>query len=150
MSDNLKSLLARTNDILGQGKFFFNFHCFLVTCVFPMIIGKTHSSLYFWNFACQRTLDFWKTEKAKLLQVEAQEEMANEDLKTFEKSGNLPKLTPVLFNKRKESDILETHRGNYKRHWETSSRLESISNLISNRCPGSLKPGGGSVEGLRV
>ena len=65
---------------------------------------------------------FKKTEKAKLLQVEAQEEMANEDLKTFEKSGNLPKLTPVLFNKRKESDILETHRGNYKRHWETSSR----------------------------
>ena len=53
--------------------------------------------------------------------------MANEDLKTFEKSGNLPKLTPVLFNKRKESDILETHRGNYKRHWETSSRLEPIS-----------------------
>jgi len=78
MSDNLKSLLARTNDILGQ---------------------------------------------AKLLQVEAQEEMANEDLKTFEKSGNLPKLTPVLFNKRKESDILKTHRGNYKRHWETSSSL---------------------------
>ena len=48
--------------------------------------------------------------------------MANEDIKAFEKSGNLPKLTPVLFNKRKESDILETHRGNYKRHWETSSR----------------------------
>jgi len=76
--------------------------------------------------------------------------MANEDLKTFEKSGNLPKLTPVLFNKRKESDILETHRGNYKRHWETSSRLEFISNLISNCCPGSLKLGGGSIDGLRV
>ena len=73
--------------------------------------------------------------------------MANEDLKTFEKSGNLPKLTPVLFNKRKESDILESHRGNYKRHWETSSRLELISNLVSNGCPGSLKPGGDSVEG---
>lgn len=80
---------------------------------------------------------FWKTKKAKLLQVEAQEEMANEDLKTFEKSGNLPKLTPVLFNKRKESDILETHRGNYKRHWETSSRLDPVKlNLESLDGPG--------------
>ena len=75
-----------------------------------------------------------KTEKAKLLQFEAQEEMANEDLKTFEKSGNLPKLTPVLFNKRKESDILETHRGNYKRHWETSSRLV----ILGKKCPISI------------
>ena len=33
-----------------------------------------------------------------------------------------PKLVPVLFEKRKESDILEGHRGNYRRHWETSSR----------------------------
>ena len=33
-----------------------------------------------------------------------------------------PKLVPVLFEKRKESDILEDHRGNYRRHWEHSSR----------------------------
>ena len=33
-----------------------------------------------------------------------------------------PKLVPVLFEKRKESDILEDHRGNYRRPWEHSSR----------------------------
>ena len=112
-----------------------------------MLIQRAHGSKkkfenFFTTNCLEKLHDFYagsqtlkkflkKTEKAKLLQVEAQEEMANEDLKTFEKSGNLPKLTPVLFNKRKESDILETHRGNYKRHWETSSRLEPISARIT-------------------
>ena len=132
MSDNLKSLLARTNDILGQGKFFQFSLLFGHVCLPDGYLtphwgvdrgrpSRRRIPLYVFEISL---MDFWKTEKAKLLQVEAQEEMANEDLKTFEKSGNLPKLTPVLFNKRKESDILETHRGNYKRHWETSSRLE--------------------------
>ena len=99
---------------------FFKFLSFLVSAeLYGFCVGS-------------QNLGFGKTEKAKLLQVEAQEEMANEDLKTFEKSGNLPKLTPVLFNKRKESDILETHRGNYKRHWETSSRLDPTSARISH------------------
>ena len=49
----------------------------------------------------------------------ATDKMVNEDA-DIEKKG--PKLVPVLFNKRAESDILEKHRGNYRRHWETSSR----------------------------
>ena len=56
---------------------------------------------------------------SKLLQMEAQKEIESEDhLQTNEG----PKHIPVLFGKRKESGILETHRGNYKRHWEPSSR----------------------------
>ena len=39
-----------------------------------------------------------------------------------EEKAKGPKLVPVLFEKRKESDLLEKHRGNYRRHWETSSR----------------------------
>lgn len=49
----------------------------------------------------------------------ASDKIANEDIIN---EANEPKLTPVLFNKRAESDLFETHRGNYRRHWETSSR----------------------------
>jgi len=49
----------------------------------------------------------------------ATDKMVQEDV-DLEKTG--PKLVPVLFNKRAESDVLENHRGNYRRHWEASSR----------------------------
>ena len=60
--------------------------------------------------------------------MEAQKEIESEDHNTDTNSKmrsmghKQPELVPVMFGKRKESDIFETHRGNYKRHWEPSSR----------------------------
>ena len=55
--------------------------------------------------------------RSKEIQLQAQREIALEPEK--------PKVqgqVPVLFGKRAESDVLETHRGNFRRHWEPSAR----------------------------
>jgi hypothetical protein len=53
-------------------------------------------------------------QQSQLLVNEAQVKLAEEDTK----SPKGQKLVPVLYGKRKESDLLESHRGNFSRHWE--------------------------------
>ena len=53
-------------------------------------------------------------QQSHLLMNEAQVKLTEED----SKSPRGQKLVPVLYGKRKESDLLESHRGNFSRHWE--------------------------------